>query len=487
MKKNLVIGSGKGYDWYTWEPFIRSFVKNVKNSDLILFVDELSDFTVNQLEKVGKEIKGGNLKLEPFPEDLKEGFIVNNRWKMFLRYVENHGDEYEQIFICDTRDLIFQGDIFECFTDKKNFLGYATEADDIKGSRTNVKLNYQWLESFFDKNIANDLADKDIICCGTVIATTEEMKIFLEKMIEFNPDFHPVGNDQATEQYIIYKKLLPIKNIIKIDCWTGEIFTSFLFHEYNPMELDGNLILRGDGKIPAVVHQYDRSEFLTKLVDRVYRDSNYKIDEETADIKIFVEQVNYLIKTEKFLQALNFLSEHLSPDSDLPVSIDNVFLFWRTLAEKKYFDSFAEGLNATLQAVIIKMLKDGLYINQGRTVFECLTLCKKNNHTIIFGFEDWLKTKIFKAVKWHLDHNNFPRYEGCVNFLLDMNLTDNEYFYFLKAEITRNSGDVYLAADFYNRALDYQSNSFVDRLNLITKYWQNLISNTKENKSSTKN
>lgn len=92
MKKNLVIGSEGGYGWYIWEPFVRSFVKYSRNTDLVLFVDKLSDFTRHMLEEVGKEIQGGELKLVPFPEDLKEGFIVNNRWKMFLRYLESHGE-----------------------------------------------------------------------------------------------------------------------------------------------------------------------------------------------------------------------------------------------------------------------------------------------------------------------------------------------------------------------------------------------------------
>lgn len=51
--KNLVIGSGRGYSWYTFEPFVRSFLQNVPNADLVLLVDNNSDFTLNTLKSMG--------------------------------------------------------------------------------------------------------------------------------------------------------------------------------------------------------------------------------------------------------------------------------------------------------------------------------------------------------------------------------------------------------------------------------------------------
>ena len=52
-KRNLVIGSGNGYSWHTFEPFVQSFLKNCPNADLVLVVDNLSDFTTDYLQKQG--------------------------------------------------------------------------------------------------------------------------------------------------------------------------------------------------------------------------------------------------------------------------------------------------------------------------------------------------------------------------------------------------------------------------------------------------
>ena len=53
MKKNLILGAAQNYSWYILEPFVRSFLKNVPNADLVLFVDKNSDFTLNCLESIG--------------------------------------------------------------------------------------------------------------------------------------------------------------------------------------------------------------------------------------------------------------------------------------------------------------------------------------------------------------------------------------------------------------------------------------------------
>lgn len=50
MKKNLVMGSGSGFSWNIFEPFVTSFVKYAKNTELVLFVKDLSDFTIDRIK-----------------------------------------------------------------------------------------------------------------------------------------------------------------------------------------------------------------------------------------------------------------------------------------------------------------------------------------------------------------------------------------------------------------------------------------------------
>ncbi|MBR0060921.1 MAG: hypothetical protein IJP68_05520, partial [Selenomonadaceae bacterium] len=133
--RNLVMGVAKGYGWDMLEPFVTSFAKNCQSAELVLFVDDISAFNRDRLIQAG-------VLLKTFPDDLKSGIPSNTRWKIFSDFLETHGDAYEQIFITDTRDVIFQNDIFATFGGLKSYLGYATEEDDIGGSKTGEKVNY---------------------------------------------------------------------------------------------------------------------------------------------------------------------------------------------------------------------------------------------------------------------------------------------------------------------------------------------------------
>ena len=53
MKKNLIMGAATHYDWNILEPFVTSFIKNCPSAELVLFVDDISDFTREQLIRGG--------------------------------------------------------------------------------------------------------------------------------------------------------------------------------------------------------------------------------------------------------------------------------------------------------------------------------------------------------------------------------------------------------------------------------------------------
>ena len=298
--RNLVMGLAKGYNWYILEPFVRSFIKNVPSADLVLFTDKFSPFTLDRLQSIG----GGRIKIEPYPEYAKNARPNNIRWKIFLDYIKIHGANYAQILTSDTRDVIFQSDIFKEFENQSNYLGYSTEGDNIKGEKSKCVLNYDWLIESFGKAVADKFADKEIICDGTVIGTTNEMKIFFEKMIEYMPNFNS-GHDQIVMQYIIYNNLFPLENLIKISYYDGAIFTTSVYATYNPIKTRDNFILSPNGRIPAVVHQYDRPQKeLNDFVERIYRQRDFKFDEHLVDIESIFDQIAPLVYSENWKDLL---------------------------------------------------------------------------------------------------------------------------------------------------------------------------------------
>ena len=51
--KNLILGAAKGYGWDILEPFVTSCKMNCPDAEIVLFVDEISDFSRDKLKRGG--------------------------------------------------------------------------------------------------------------------------------------------------------------------------------------------------------------------------------------------------------------------------------------------------------------------------------------------------------------------------------------------------------------------------------------------------
>lgn len=483
VKKNLVMGSGKNFSWWKFELFVRSFSQNVSNANLVLFADGLSDFTRFQLEEAGKEFNGGELKIIPFPEHLKSRHAANSRWNMFLDYVEKHGDEYGQIFISDTRDVIFQSNVFDCYKNNSNYLAYAVEdfAGRLGSYRgTRLKWLYNEMKAAFGEEEANKLSDKLILSPSAVIGTSKEIHIFLSKMCEYMPknfDFYTL--DLLTLSYIVYNNLVDVENIFESYCNDGDMLSADWFFNLNPVKIKDDLILRGDGGVPAVVHQYDRHDVLFDLAEKLYRKPIYRPDVEFSDCRSNVEKLlglsqSYDLNETAFFSLLNSLR-----NDNLTDNFDELQRCWRNILKLPHSNSSIIKFSLALQNLIMSVSGDGLYILQAMQLHESLKYCKRNNLEVDPNFEEWIKRCVIKAVKWHLDHNNGPRYTGCVMVMVAFNLTDNCYFQLLMAEIYRSFGDRGMAALHYEQYLDYIGKDSFEKSELLPNYWQKIVEEMK--------
>ena len=227
-----------------------------------MFVDKVSNFTRDKLKNEGVE-------LLPFPDELKDVLVVNARWGMYKKFFEERGGDYQQVFLTDTRDVICQKNLFENYADRKNFLCYTTEDENIKNPKENA--TYGWITRFFGRDESEKLGDRKIICCGTVLATIDEANIFSARMIEFLQRSTNWGDEQAAMNYLVYENLLDVDNLIELNCFSGSILTAGMFYKNHQITLENEKILRGDGGVPAAVHQYTWYPELTQLVNKIYR------------------------------------------------------------------------------------------------------------------------------------------------------------------------------------------------------------------------
>lgn len=402
MKKNLVLGVAKGYGWDILEPFVTSFVKNCPSAELVFFVDDISDFTRDRLQRAER------VHVVYIPAAYKEILIIHSRWKMCADFLESYGATFEQVFTTDTRDVIFQGDVFAPFKSYSHYLGYTTDADIIGSDKI---YNYTWLESCFGKAEADKLADKKIICCGTVIGTINEMKIFCRIMWDALKGKFIWGHEQATMNYLVYNNLLPIENLLEIDVEHGEIFTMAITNNFSVRD---NLILRPDGKISAVVHQYNRHQETILLIDDIYHDKNFQVDLRFADTRSVIEQATCLLFANRIGDAAKLFMKKFLVTTDFSGCVGALTRLWE-IAMRNPLSPASELLELSAQSALRSVNIFSSF--NFEEIFRLLKWARECNHPVDPELEKFLIIALLRTAEQKLAANEREQYLFCIKMI----------------------------------------------------------------------
>ena len=260
-KKNVILSIIKGYSWSLIKPFFISLISaNIKNYDLILFVDKLSDDTLNKIKLCGAII-------HEIPEnylDYKE--LVKYKWKLYADYLKENKEKYNLVFTPDIRDVIFQKDIFKYFENKKPFIGFTLEDINLRNP-----VNKHWVKQFCkDNDEYNEIADKQVISGGTIISSVDNFIEFADILWQTLEQFSNFF-DQGAINYLIYYKKILNKSVIFMDN-NGPIMT-ICVTKSNKITLDSdNNVLNSKGQVAYIVHQYDRKPDIVRKFNKKYKD-----------------------------------------------------------------------------------------------------------------------------------------------------------------------------------------------------------------------
>ena len=225
-KKNLILGFIRGYTWTILKPFFISLISaNIKNYDLVIFVDRLSDETKNRIKLCGaiiKEIPEKNLSFQG---------LIKYKWK------------------------------FEFYKDyNKPFISFNLEDNTLR----NPPSKY-WIKIFLtNKEEYNKISNENVISEGTIISKVDKFIEFADTLLQLFSNYTYI-NDQGAINYLIYYKKFMNDSIIMTNN-SGPILT-ISFAQGNKVMLDSeNNFLNYEGKVAAIVHKYDKKpNFIMKL------------------------------------------------------------------------------------------------------------------------------------------------------------------------------------------------------------------------------
>jgi beta-1,4-mannosyl-glycoprotein beta-1,4-N-acetylglucosaminyltransferase len=292
-KKDLVLGAAIGIDIEHIKIFIESFRKFNTEAEFFLIVEN------NIADDKKKYLEGKSVRLLYNESSLLYHTPPNNsRFLKCLDFIKENEGYYRNILLPDISDVVFQGDPFKDLIE--DFI-YFAEEDESETIETN-SFNSRWVNQCFGPDILNEIKKNKISCCGTVIGSIKNIKIYLEEMCKQmvrvkneSPVYFSDMMDQGIHNYICYKKLDLFNNPTMKS--NGDFISTIgITCLQFPEKIENNgEELKVNGKTPCIVHQYNRSK---DLID--FYTAKYIIDDTTKHIIDNFNKVKDNLKLAKY-------------------------------------------------------------------------------------------------------------------------------------------------------------------------------------------
>lgn len=261
--KNLVVGAAVNYDFEKIRNFIYSLKETPYAGDIVIFLSYRDAKLQSRLEDLGVKIlffEGARFyKVPP----------AVSRFFRFLEFLLALPDEYDRVFISDTRDVVFQEDPF-AFDDGAALNFFMESPTQTIGS---CKFNSSWIKNCFGRTVLRELRDKQISCVGTVLGNPQEIIKHFQKMTELlstvkKKKLNQFGSDQAVHNFIIYRNLIEGFSIVE----NGVHVNTMAYAARNDFVIGPDSIIRyQDGRVVPVMHQYDRFDDIKAAIDNRHR------------------------------------------------------------------------------------------------------------------------------------------------------------------------------------------------------------------------
>ena len=292
MKKNLILGAIKGYDYDKLSPFVHSIKQTSFDGDVCFIVNGILPETKKKLEVKGVntvefEYRGSGAlnswsRFWPFIKPfLLNGYnpftrftlkkilpLQTARFLHYKDYLKANQHKYKNVLLTDVRDVYFQSDPFS--QSSNNTIRFYEEFLKMEDEKL---FNAEWIKVLFGDAALAEISHYKILCSGTVIGPVDEVIAFLdrlEKLLITSADVKIGGSDQGMLNYQVRKYE---KGQITIEPYGhGSILTVSNIDNLIYKISEGK-VFYSDGTLIPVLHQYDRSQQICSALNLL---SHYK-------------------------------------------------------------------------------------------------------------------------------------------------------------------------------------------------------------------
>jgi hypothetical protein len=261
--RRLVLGAAVGLGVEQVRVFVESLRGCGYGGDIVMLVG-LTDFALAAYLRG----KGATPKRTWFIRRL-HGPIHAYRFQLFADYLRAHRERYDEVLICDVRDVAFQAHPFAGIADPA--CHFFLEGD----SRTigNEPTNMVYMRAFLPPGDVEQIKPCRISCCGVILGGMAAMTAYLDCMtadlaaVPLNIR-RKIGADTAFHNRIAHlTHAAPgvlIENNLHVATMGIEPASAYRIGPDNAIRTAG-------GALPAILHQYDRIPAIKTPVEARWR------------------------------------------------------------------------------------------------------------------------------------------------------------------------------------------------------------------------
>lgn len=278
--KDLIIGAADNYEWKHVKVWATSIKQSGFSGDVVLLTYRVTEELVTNCKALGIYVIPVGHDETGLPINHTLGNINTQSHKIrnfhIWQYLSDN-DPYRMVAITDTRDIYFQSNPSTFFDTHQEY--------DIYFPSEGIQIRHEWWNSDMIKNLFGpfilNLVENSVVCnSGTLFGKGDAIKHLMLNMYLIAKNFPATGADQPTMNVI--KDLFPPKNstVLNMDeGWACQCATmmeparaNIRQYVVEPIptvteEAGTFKVLNSKGQEFVIVHQYDREQRLSNLVN----------------------------------------------------------------------------------------------------------------------------------------------------------------------------------------------------------------------------
>ena len=258
---DLVLGAATGYALEDLLPFVLSLKKTGYAGRICLFVWDLEPKAMVVLRRLGVELYPCSVS-----QSDKIYTVTGGRFFVFQDFLKGLAGDGGRVMLTDVRDVVFQRNPFDAIEAPGVHVFFEHDAYSLGREAFNAAA----IVRAYGPDVLDTLAGKPIACVGVVIGDQPSILAYLERITAelgaMAEDFF--GSDQAAHNRIVHENA--VENCLAHGNDAGPVLHMALVGPAAVRVNGDGCVVRANGEVIPVLHQYDRHPALQKNLLRKY-------------------------------------------------------------------------------------------------------------------------------------------------------------------------------------------------------------------------